>query len=163
MNTKRIIAIGVSVILCALVGMLISRYMFKQTIKEAIDEEWRLSEQEDIPEYMKEIDRKSSYRIVKIDKGNICKVQVVVQGVDLANEMRKIPIQDLPKMADEQEINTYVIGLIEKSEMVETEANIYVEKNPKGYDVTFSDVFVDAMSGKLYTYSIEVMEEILGE
>ena len=59
-------------------------------------------------------------------------------------------------------LNEYLINLIEQCEVVETHASIYIEQLESEYSVYFSDTFVDAMSGKIYSFFLDLFKKSLG-
>ena len=162
-NRKILIVAFCSLLILSLVaGVGIRRQVFERNIRNAIDKAWKDGSTDDVPVFLQEIDKKSAYEIVSIVKGDIYTINVVVKGIDLRREMNSRLFEDFLSLMDDDVWDNYICELIEKCEYVETETIIYVTPLENEYNVFFSDTFVDAMSGKIYSYCMDVIDEIMG-
>ena len=130
-------------------------------IQSAIDSAWSETDTDDSPAFLQEITRISSYEITDIEQGEIYTVHVRVKGIDLGKQLKNVAFDEFPQ--EEDALNEYLIEIIQKCASVETEANIYVEMTEARNKVTFSDTFIDAMSGKIYSYYMGLIEDMVGE
>lgn len=164
MNKKRknILIVLVCIVLALGTGVFFfgKKFVEKKIIK-TIEMTWNNSETEDEPEFLKEITKKSSYEIVSIEDGDIYTVNVVVKGIDVGEKLKNLTYEDFAKVESEKEWDGYMREIIEACEIIETPAAIYAEKTKDGYEISFTDTFVDAMSGKIYSYYMDIVNETL--
>lgn len=136
---------------------------FKKEIKNSIEVAWSEVDTDDAPAFLQKIALLSAYEIKSIEKGDTCTIHVVVRGVDLGNELKELSYEDFPQTKDEDVLNDYLLEIIEKCKYIETTTVIYAEPATDGYKIYFSDAFVDAMSGKVYSYYMDLIEGVLEE
>lgn len=162
--SKRVIVPIVAIIVVAVTAVGIwffSQPSEQELITVAIDLAWSDATREDDPDYLKEIGKRSSYKVVSVTEENgLFVVDVLVAGVEMSAELEQLQQEDFPQ--DEQAINKYLAEVIERCPIVETETVVYATPSEDGYQITFSDDFVDAMSGKIYSYYMEKVEEYMG-
>ncbi len=161
-TAKRII-LGI-VCIAALIMVFVGLRMHsddEDDIKNAIDAAWGNTDTDDAPAYLQEITRLSTYEIISIEEDGWCTINVVVKGIDLGSKLKELSPEDYPQTEDEDVLNDYFLEIIKTCEIVETPAEIYAEPSSEGYEITFSDTFVDAMSGKVYSYYMGVLEDML--
>lgn len=130
----------------------------KKQITRAVDRAWAQAVSPDDPPYLRAIDERSHYEIEKIKKGEVYEITVTVRGVDLGGRLREISLEDFPKTEDEDEINDYLLDLIEEADETEVTTVLYALPEGEGYSIQFSDTFVDAMSGMVYSYTRELAD-----
>lgn len=157
-----IISAVVILVAAIVVGIWIysNRISPEEKISEAIAAAWDEATANDDPNYLQEIEKVSSYEIIELEKGDYYTVHVAVTGIDLGTELENLTQEDLPE--DEEGINALLVELISRCPQVETTTVIYAEPTEDGFDISFSDTFVDAMSGKIYSYYMNQIEEITG-
>lgn len=164
-KVKRILLITAVIIVLAVsaVGFWIytNNASFEKDIKNSIDSAWKEADTDDAPAFLQEITRLSSYEIISIEEGDIYTINVVVRGIDLGSHLKELSYEDFPQADDEGALNDYLLGIIENCEIIETATVIYAEPSVEGYEISFSDAFVDAMSGKIYSYYMDLIEGVL--
>ena len=159
------VAIGILLAVIITVGLWIYfiNASFEKKIKNSIEVAWNEVNIDDAPAFLQTIAQLSAYEIQSIEKGDTCTIHVVVRGVYLGNELKKLSHDDFPQTKDEDVLNDYLLGIIEKCDYVETATVIYAEPATDRYKIYFSDTFVDAMSGKVYSYYMDLIEGVLEE
>ena len=127
-----------------------------------IDKAWTSALTEDQPKYLSKIDEKSSYSITKIKKEDEeYIISVSVDAPDLGGKLSMLSYDELPQTEDIDELNDFLCTKIDNATNCNTKTEIYATKIDGKYNISFSDEFVDAMSGKIYSYSSNVlMDEI---
>lgn len=164
-RTKKIVlAICAMIVLATItvgVWLFVDNISFKEGIKKSIEAAWSEADKNDVPPFLQEITRRSSYEIISVEKGDTCTVDVVVKGVDLGSELKAISYEELPQSEEETAINDFLLDIIENCEIVETPAVIYAKPSGESYEIVFTDTFVDAMSGKIYSYCMDLVGEAL--
>lgn len=161
--TKRLfmVLLAAAVAVSAAVGFwLFSRPSTEEQIAAAIEQTWNEAVGDDEPAYLQEIGKRSSYEIISMEGENEYIIHTVVTGIDMSGELDSMSMEELPQ--DEAEINALLIEMIGRCPQVETEAVIYAQHTEDGYQIAFSDTFVDAMSGKLYSYYTKKINEMAG-
>jgi len=148
-----LIVIGIAVIMNAVEERRISR---------AIDAAWSQGTAADMPDYLRAIDDQSEYEIQKIEKGNPMVITTVVRGIDLGSVLKDQALSDFPANQEEAVLNSYLLSLIDSAPPTRVSALIYAWEEGDGYRIQFSETFVDAMSGGVYTYTLELIDEITG-
>ena len=161
-SKSMLLVVTVLVLILAVVAILwfVNQPTTEDDIRDAVAVAWNGAISEDDPAYLKEISKRSSYEITDVEEGDFCTVHVMVTGIDMGIELDQIPMEDFPK--DEAAINEYLVEIIGRCPQVETETVIYASYVDGKYQITFSDTFVDAMSGKIYSYYMNKVEEIMG-
>lgn len=155
-----ILIVIILVIIAAVFAFLFVKKMnMEKGIKLAIDETWNeLKNESALPDYMKMIDAKTSYEIVKIEKEeNNLVVHVTVEGIDLGDKLSKVDPVEYAKFETEEEINDFLLECIEASSIFELDTVLYARKDEAGYRILYTEEFVDAMNGKVYSYTENVM------
>lgn len=151
-----ILAAASVIVACLFLG----RPTTEEQIAAAIELAWSEALRSDEPAYLQEISRRSSYEIIGMEEGNGYIIHAIVTGIDMSAELDGMPMEGLPQ--DEEGINTLLIDMVNRSPQIETETIIYAEKVAEGFQITFSDTFVDAMSGRIYSYYSNKINEITG-
>jgi hypothetical protein len=132
----------------------------EEDILRAIDDAWNNAADSNDPDYLQAIERVSTYEIVSIEDGDYYTIHMMITGIDVGSELEQISLESFAQ--DEDAVNAYLIELINQCLQVQTEAVIYAIPKDDGLQITFSDEFVDAMTGKIYSYYMDKVEEILG-
>lgn len=156
-----VVSVIILVIIIAGLWMHFSNAFFERDIKNSIDSAWSEVNTDDAPAFLKEITRLSSYEITSIEEGDTYTISVIVKGIDLGSELKRLSYEDFPKPDNEDVLNDYLLAIIEKCKIIETVAVIYAESSAEGYKISFSDTFVDAMSGKIYSYYMDLIRGVL--
>lgn len=159
-----LLVVGVIIILAAIsagLWMHFNNASFEEDIKNSIDSAWGESDTDDTPAFLQEITRLSSYEVTSIEEGDTYTINVVVKGIDLGSELKELSYEDFPQADDEDALNDYLLSIIENCEIIKTSTVIYAEPSAEGYEISFSDTFVDAMSGKIYSYYMDLIEGVL--
>lgn len=154
-KNKKVAIISVSsLVLLVLISVLIILFLPKKPNKaliNAIDREWSTIKTETQREYVKKLDKLTVYKLASYrieDDRYIIKAKV--EGVNLNEQLKNINKEKLPK--DQNELDAFLCNLLEKSKPYKTTAEIYAYKINGKYHVSFSDDFINAMSGNLYEY-----------
>lgn len=156
-----LVLLAVAVAVSAAVGFwFFGQPSTEEQIAEAIEQTWNEAVGKDEPAYLQEIGKRSSYEIISMEGENEYIIHTVVSGIDMSGELDSMSMDDIPQ--DEAEINALLIEMIGRCPQVETEAQIYARKTEDGYQISFSDTFVDAMSGKIYSYYTQKIDEMTG-
>lgn len=138
-----------------------SKAKYTDLISE-IDTAWMSAISENQPEYLTKIDERSSYTIKKIEKDDKeYTISVEVDAPDLGGQLSKLDFEDLPQTKDIEELNAFLCTQIDCSSNIKTDTEIYATELDGVYKITFSDEFVDAMSGNIYSYSNNVLIDML--
>lgn len=165
-NTSKKGMLIVTILMIVIIGITISGCFnrngmpSKEEFQAAIDGTWSESIGSDDPDFLKAIDEISSYKIVSIEEGEFYTINVKVTGIDLGVELDGMD-QSLV-IEGEEAMNAYLLELIGRCSQVETETVVYATLTDDGIQITFSDTFVDAMSGKIYSYYTQKIEEMMG-
>ena len=135
----------------------------KETLYKAINQAWQQANDENTPEYLEYIDKHSKFRITSIEQGEPLVLSVTVRGVDLAGELRKIDPLTFSWDMDEEDLNDYLISLVKQAGSTEVTTILYAWPEENGaYRIQFSETFIDAMSGMVYSYAQEWIDELVG-
>lgn len=134
----------------------------KQKLHQAIMDVWNADTPEDMPEYLQYLDRVSRFQIDSIDKGEPWVITVTVKSPDLAAELQKEDPWQYYGEADAEAMDEYMLALARTARLTEQTATIYVWPESDGYRVQFTETFVDAMTGGIYGYTIDLIEEVAG-
>ena len=135
----------------------------KDTLYKAINQAWQQANDKDTPEYLKYLDKHSKFKITSIEEGEPLVLNVTVRGVDVAGELRKIDSLAFDLDMDEEELNDYLISLAKQAGSTEVSTIIYAWPEENGtYRIQFSETFIDAMSGMVYSYVQELINELTG-
>ena len=164
-KSKKMLLIVSMIIVLAVIAVGLWMYFnnasVEEDIKNSIDYAWNKADIDDAPAFLQEITRLSSYEITSIEEGDTYTINVVVRGIDMGSHLKELSYEDFPQADDEDALNDYLLGIIENCEIIETIAVIYAEPSAEGYEISFSDTFVDAMSGKIYSYYMDLIEGVL--
>lgn len=163
MNKKTIFTVALVIILI-LIAVLIAFYVVsaiqKSEIKKAINAAWSFNDK-DKAKYLTELDALSTYEVISIEKkGEEYIVKTAVTAPDLGERLSAIDYLDFPRDKEEDAINAFLSKQIKEAKIKKTNAEIYAYKINGKYEITFSDTFVDAMSGNVYKYSLKAFEDI---
>lgn len=166
MNRKVRVLLAVLALLAAAVCAFCAWRLYQDAQKEAmyqaVREVWNRSNTADMPAYLDAIDRQTDFVLEKIEKGDPYVLTVTVYGVDLGGRLKQIDPAEFPNTEDEWVLNDYLITLVEESEDTEVQTIIYAWPEGDGYRIQFSETFVDAMSGRVYSYLQDLMNESTG-
>ena len=148
-------------IVCAIIA--ISNKRITQQITSEIDKTWNTVATENAqPQYLKQLNELSKYTINSIDKeDSMYVIKVTVTAPDVESQLKNIDYAEVT--GSETQIDEFLCEQVKMSQLVNTETYIYVYKTDDGYKVSFSDEFVNAMSGKMYTYSQNVYVDSIKE
>lgn len=166
-NKKKAVIAGIIVIVIMVVGIFLlmsNKKLNEGAIKRVILNDWNtLTEDDKTPVYIARIDELTEFEIIEMKyRDNIYDVLVNVEGIDLGEQLSKIDIDKFPVTVDEDELNTFLIEVISKSPKIKTKAKIQIEViNNDEYQVRYSEEFVDSMSGFIYTYSKNMVEQAI--
>ena len=109
---------------------------------------------ENQPRYLTELNRLSQYTVNSVKKvDDVYVVKVTVSAPDLGSIMKTFDYSNLPSTENTDEINSFLCEQLKFAEIIKTETYIHAYKIDDTYQILFSDEFVDAMCGKLYTYA----------
>ncbi len=133
-----------------------------ESIHRVIQEAWDQPQSDDMPEYLKYIDMYSDFSIEKIEKGDPWVITIRVMGVDLAEQMRNIDPALFSADMEEWELDTYLVSLVKKADLIYVDCFVYLYPQDDGFRVQFTETFVDAMSGMTLTYAREMAQEVVG-
>lgn len=164
-NTGRIIAIILAVLLLAAALFMLYRwYEVKrlENMHRAIREAWSVTQDENTPEYLQYIDYWTDFGITDIRKGEPYVVTVTVHGKDLGGRLRQLSLEDFPTDPDPEVLNAYLLEQAKEAEFVAFTAQVYAWKEEDGWRIQFTETFVDAMSGGVYSYARDLADEITG-
>lgn len=135
----------------------------KKMIPDALALAWSEAEREDDPAYLKKLAEVAEYSIDSISEdGGRFVITATVTCPNLGERLMNISYADLPENKDAGSINAYLCGLIDGLEAEKTTAVAYAEWSGDRLNVSFSDEFVDAMCGKVYSYAKKSVEDYLG-
>lgn len=160
-----LIALLAVLLLAALSGFLIWRVSRAQRIEMAqqvIQKVWERSLPADQPEYLQYIEMYSDFSVEKVEKGDPWVVTVRVQGVDLAGQMQKLDPEKFSADTLPEELDQYLVSQVKKSRTVYVDCFVYLYKEGDGFQVQFTETFVDAMSGMVLSYAREMVQEAMG-
>lgn len=160
MRRRKLVWIILAALLAALAIGLAGWYLCgSRQLLRAIEEAWNRDLDEDMPRYLQYIDEHSDFRIEAIEKGEPWVITVTVTGVDLAGELKP---RNFAKYDDPKDIDDYLLSLAKKADPLERTAIIYAWQSEDGYRIQFSEAFIDAMTGGVYSYTLELIDEIAG-
>lgn len=157
----------ISIVVCLLVlSGIVACYLVrsmplgKMRIKTLIDSNWEeaMIVQEEQPRYLEKLSQEASYKIESIDnEEGYYIVTVIVSAPDLKGYFIDNSVDMLTNIDD---LDTFVCECIEKSDSIETTAEVYVYELDGGVSVSYSDTFVDAMHGGIISYSQEMLRNL---
>jgi len=157
---KLVISVLLLTVMMTMAGC--NRNTTEEAIRAAVTAQWEQSVSGEAPDYLEAVARRSSFEIVSIEEEELYTVNVLVKGIDLGEALKNIDADEFPQTHDEAVLNAYLMTLIEDCPRVDTQAVIYAQAQGDGYRIYFSETFVDAMSGKIYAYSRDVLSEVIG-
>lgn len=167
MRRTVVVVLIVSIIIISLLSLAVVKHCeairIEENIFNAINAEWSKVITADAPAYLNAINEVSSYDIISIEEGEVYTIKVVVDSVDLGTKLKEAPLEAFPKTQDETAINKYLLDLIDDCKRLETTTEIYAAPENSGYTIYFSDEFVDAMSGGVYSYTQDLIRDLMGE
>lgn len=131
-------------------------------IIEAVENAWKNVNLEEQPAYLKKLSEKASYTLktVKKEDGRLL-IAVTINAPDLNSRLSSLKLTDFPQSKDSNEINNFLCEQIEKSNQKKSETFIYATKLNNEYHISFSNEFVDQMSGGIYSYSQTTLIDML--
>lgn len=160
---KIIIVFSVCIIVFLLVlAMLFFNNKPNKELIVAVDKAWNTAKTEDQPEYLTKLDELTSYELNSVEQeGDRYIIEASVMAPDLGGQLSKIDYSKLSQTESTEDINAFLCEQIEKAEIQKTISYIYAYKINGKYQISFSENFVDAMSGNLYSYSQTTLVDML--
>ena len=120
----------------------------------AVQESWSAAVAADQPAYLTMLGEMASYTLGSVSKEEgLYVIEATVTAPDLGGRLSEMDNADLPRSADAEDLDTFLCEQIGKADMREITAAVLAYETDGGYHISFSEEFVDAMSGYLYTYS----------
>ncbi len=166
MNRKiRIVIACIALVGAVICGILIFRMVRdgrKEMFRETIEEAWNRSDAGDLPEYLRYIETVTEFEVEKVENGDPMIITVTVRGIDLGGELKKTGPADYFGAVDEVSMNSYLIDLAKIAGPTEVTAIVYAWTEGEDYRIEFSDTFVDAMSGMVWSYVMDLVDELTG-
>lgn len=165
MKKKTVVLIIVLLVVAVACGLLIHRaWYLKQleTINGYIFNAWQQTYSEDAPAYLDAIAWETLYQLDGYEKGNPWILHMTVMGVDLGKELKNADLSMFTKDSTEKEINDYLVSLVKQAEKTKISTYIYAWPEGDGFRIEFSETFIDAMSGKVYSYAKEILLDYMG-
>ncbi len=169
MSSKKIILF--SAILVVLIASVVTAIIIissnsgekpSEELINAVQTTWKSAKSDEQPKYLTKIDSLSSYKLKSVEKEDGQQViTAVVTSPDLKTQLSKIEYKDLPQTEDTEAINNFLCEQIEKADVIKTEATVYAVETNGEYKISFSEEFVNAMTGNLYSYSQTALTDIL--
>lgn len=131
-------------------------------LTSAVDAAWDNAKTENQPEFLTKIDELSSFKLTKVQKedGRYI-IKATVTAPDLSEKLSKLEQSELPQNNNPEELNKFLCKQLEDTKIKNTDSIIYAFIENGEYHITFSEEFVDAMSGNLYSFSKKAYMEIL--
>ncbi len=165
MKKKTVIWIAVFVLLAVICGMLAWRMFYlkrMENLSRCISTAWGETYEDDMPEYLKALAWESLYQLDGYEKGDPWVLTVTVMGVDLAAELRKADLSIFTADSTEREIDAFLVSLVKQAAPTRITTYLYAWPENDGFRIEFSETFIDAMSGKVYSYAKEALLEQMG-
>ena len=163
MRKRKLFLTVIAVLIAALVIGLAGWYLWNanesRKLYNAIEEAWNRDLDDDMPEYLQYLDEISEFQIDSIEKGEPWVVTVTVTGLDLAGDLKP---KNFAKYTDPEDIDRYLLSLAKKADPLERTAVLYAWPEEDGYRIQFSETFIDAMTGGVYSFTLELIAEITG-
>lgn len=146
----------------AFVGWRLYENRQRETLYRAIEEAWQESESPNAPAYLQVIDRETRFEVEKVEKGDPYVITVTVYGIDLGGRLRETDPASFPDTRDEEVLNEYLLNLLDDAARTEVQTVIYAWPEGDGYRFRFSETFADAMTGMVYSYTRDLVNEMTG-
>lgn len=149
----------------AFVGWRLYENRQRETLYRAIEEAWQESESANVPAYLQVIDRETRFeveKVEKVEKGDPYVITVTVYGIDLGGRLRETDPASFPDTRDEEVLNEYLLNLLNDAARTEVQTVIYAWPEGDGYRFRFSETFADAMTGMVYSYTRDLVNEMTG-
>lgn len=146
----------------ALLGWRLYENRQRETLYRAIEEAWQESESPNAPAYLQVIDLETRFEVEKVEKGDPYVITVTVYGIDLGGRLRETDPASFPDTRDEAVLNEYLLNLLDDAARTEVQTVIYAWPEDGGYRVRFSETFADAMTGMVYSYTRDLVNEMTG-
>lgn len=135
----------------------------QEALALAVESAWLSAQSPEQPAFLTKLDEMSSYELHSVEplENGRYLLKMVVTAPDLGGQLMKLGYAQLPQENNENELNTFLCEQIDKAEVKQSEAAIMAVSVDGEYHITFSDDFVDAMSGGAYSYSRQAMVDML--
>ena len=146
----------------ALLGWRLYEKHQREALYRAIEEAWQESESPNAPAYLQVIDRETRFEVEKVEKGDPYVITVTVYGIDLGDRLRETDPASFPDTRDEEVLNEYLLNLLNDAARTEVQTVIYAWPEGDGYRFRFSETFADAMTGMVYSYTRDLVNEMTG-
>lgn len=161
-----VILIGVCIVITI---MVVSVLLFKKPNSKidnkmmiAVKNTWATTQTEEQPLYLTKLEESSSYELISVtNEDGLYIITAEITAPDVSKQLQTVDAEDFPKTEDENEINQFLCEQIEKSKTVKTKADIYAYEINGEYQISYSDSFINAMSGNLCTYSQTALTDML--
>lgn len=174
---KKSVRVLLSILVCVLCVAVIAVVLFvgnsmglfkfedhSATFQQLITTEWEKSITEDQPEFLNKLEERNSFTVVdyKSEGDGYYTVELEVTSPDINEQLIKyqnsVTEQDIP----ENEMNKKICEIIDSSNDKTTKITLSVICDEDGaYHVTFTDEFVDAMTGYAFSNALETLMEEL--
>ena len=154
--------IAIVIAILAFLGWRVYHAHMEQTLHQAIADAWNKDWSEDMPAYLQYIDLQSDFEIDDIERGDPWVLTVTVCGLDVGGELNKQDPMLFSEDATETEMDQYLLSLAKQAELTYKTAKIYAWPEDGSYRIQFSETFIDAMTGGVYSYTLDLIEEITG-
>lgn len=165
MKGKKLLLIALAVVLVAAMAFVSWRLYEnrqRETLYRAIEEAWYESESPNAPAYLQVIDLETRFEVEKVEKGEPYVITVTVYGIDLGGRLRQTDPASFPDTREEAVLNEYLLNLLDDAARTEVQTVIYAWPEGDGYRIRFSETFADAMTGMVYSYTRDLVNEMTG-
>lgn len=152
----------IAAVALALLGWRLYENRQRETLYRAIEAAWQESESPNAPAYLQVIDRETRFEVEKVEKGDPYVITVTVYGIDLGGRLRETDPASFPDTREEAVLNEYLLNLLDDAARTEVQTVIYAWPEGDGYRFRFSETFADAMTGMVYSYTRDLVNEMTG-
>ena len=152
-----IIAIVVLALVCGFLVYGLWGMKQKEKLNESISQAWSKANDDDQPAYLDALAQESTYMLEDFQRGNPWVLTVTVHGVDLGGALKKADLSAFTADSTEKDINDFLILLIKQAAPTKITTRIYAWPEEDGFRIEFSETFIDAMSGNVYSYAKEAL------
>ncbi len=152
----------VGAVICGVLIWWVIRDSRREMFRAAIEEAWNRSDAGDLPEYLRYIETFSEFEVEKVETGDPVIITVTVRGIDLGGELKKMDPAGYFGATDEASMNDYLMDLVKIARPTEVTTIVYAWPQEDGYRIEFSETFVDAMSGMVWSYVMDLADELTG-
>lgn len=157
-----IIALLVVALFCGFLAYRLWDVKQKEKLIQCVTEAWSKTYDDDQPAYLEALAWETLYTLDGYEKGNPWILHMTVMGVDLGKELKNADLSMFTQDSTEKEINDFLVSLIKKAEATKITTYIYAWPEGDSFRIEFSETFIDAMSGKVYSYAKEALLDYMG-